>query len=247
MGTKLNPADIASRGAGVRELSTMELWWNGPRYLLEPKTAWPTKRSAPLSDTTAHEMKIHFNFCNIVTPEDTRLDPVRFSSLSRLKRVWAWTIRFLNNSRRQGDRLQGELTVEELADSEQQLIRIAQVAKFPEEIKQLTARKQISSQSKLISLQPFMDEDGIVRANSRLQHPELPFEVKCPIILPRKGWITKLIVREAHNRDGHAKGTNHTLATLSNRFWISKGREAIEKWRVSATPVLDGKPSSALS
>ena len=33
VGTKSNPADIASRGAGAQELLNSPLWWNGPDFL----------------------------------------------------------------------------------------------------------------------------------------------------------------------------------------------------------------------
>ncbi|XP_033099479.1 uncharacterized protein LOC117103088 [Anneissia japonica] len=36
IGTKDNPADIASRGMEVEKLITSEIWWNGPKFLSDP-------------------------------------------------------------------------------------------------------------------------------------------------------------------------------------------------------------------
>lgn len=39
--TKLNPADIASRGMQPNKLITCEVWWHGPAFLLMPMSQWP--------------------------------------------------------------------------------------------------------------------------------------------------------------------------------------------------------------
>ena len=234
VGTKLNPADIASRGTSAIELSTSELWWNGPGFLLESIDRWPALTT---TDDDSKEAKKEVkdsavqwsSFHCLEISDECRLEPARFSTLIRLQRVLAWTIRFWNNCRNPSQRLQGELTVDELADSENRLIKTAQATGFPEEHKQLIDGKQIGSKSKLLSLQPFVDEDGIIRANSRIKHAEMPFEMRCPIILPRRNWVTKLFVRRVHSSNGHAIGTNHTLALLSQRFWILQGREEIRE------------------
>jgi hypothetical protein len=39
---KLNPADIPSRGSKEQELVESKVWWNGPKFLYNPETEWPT-------------------------------------------------------------------------------------------------------------------------------------------------------------------------------------------------------------
>ena len=36
-----NPADIATRGSSVFELSQSTLWWHGPSWLQEDDSSWP--------------------------------------------------------------------------------------------------------------------------------------------------------------------------------------------------------------
>ena len=58
----------------------------------------------------------------------------------------------------------------------------------------------------------------------------LPYDVRYPVILPRKSWVTQLIVKEYHERGYHATGTNQTLAALSARYWLLSGRKEIRRW-----------------
>lgn len=55
-----------------------------------------------------------------------------------------------------------------------------------------------------------------MRSDERLKNAKfLSFDVRHPVILPGKHRVTKLILKEAHERGKHAFGTNQTLATLS--------------------------------
>ena len=55
---------------------------------------------------------------------------------------------------------------------------------FTEEYKTLTSKKQLNKESRLLALNPFIDEDNIMRANTRLKYAEyLPYDTRFPIIL----------------------------------------------------------------
>ena len=49
-------------------------------------------------------------------------------------------------------------------------------------------------------------------------------------MLPRKNWVTKLIVKYFHEKGNHSSGTNHTLSLLSTKYWIVATREEIIEW-----------------
>ena len=94
----------------------------------------------------------------------------------------------------------------------------------------LECQKPVPSTSKLISLHPFIDDDGLFRSNSRLSKIDyLPYNTRHPILLPRKSWITELIVRSYHSQNAHSKDTNHTLASISEKYWILQAREEIRE------------------
>ena len=89
----------------------------------------------------------------------------------------------------------------------------------------------MSSNSKLLALKPQLDDDGLIRSNGRLTNAQfISYDVRHPVILPRKSWVTKLIIKDAHEKGNHAFGTNQTLAILSARYWIISAPEAIQEW-----------------
>ena len=117
-------------------------------------------------------------------------------------------------------------------DSEVKVIEACQQEAFPEEYKALVYKRALPHNSNLLVLNPRLDEDGLMRSNSRLANVEnLSFDAGYPIILPR--YVTRLIVKHAHEKGSHVSGTNGTLAELSKRFWIVSAPEAIREWEQS--------------
>ena len=79
-------------------------------------------------------------------------------------------------------------------------------------------------------MNPRIDEDGLFRYDGHLKYAEfLPFDVRFPIFLPRKNWITKLIVKRFHENEKHISGTNQTLSSLSAQYWSISGKEEIRE------------------
>ncbi|XP_053392389.1 uncharacterized protein LOC128555058 [Mercenaria mercenaria] len=156
-----------------------------------------------------------------VTTEDL-LDPERFSDWSRLLRVTAWVKRFADNFRNTNDRNKNSvLTVKELQEAENLLIHKAQVKQYPEEYSSIVKGQPIPRNSKLIPLNVKIDEQGMMRCDTRLTHARfLPYDVRYPIILPRKSPVTRLLVKSFHEEGNHY-GTNQTLAAMSSRYWFN--------------------------
>lgn len=244
--TNLNPADILSRGMKAADLVDCDRWWRGPKFLRESESAWP-KRVLNGGHTGYDEMKRPSRaqkenrtdtssesvFVAVTNVEvDFPLTPENNSSWLRLKRVLAWVNRFISNcAKRKEHRTSGELISDELKQAEIQLLHYTQVTEFREEWKSLSRRKPLPSNSKLLGLQPKLDDDGLMRSDGRLKYAQfLSYDVRYPVILPRKSWVTKLIVKEYHEKGNHATGTNQTLAALSTRYWIISGREVIREW-----------------
>ena len=169
-----------------------------------------------------------------------RLNPSRYSKWYRVKpkgelelglslvRVKAWVHRFTANCRRSANqRLQGELTPLELEDAEEAIIREVQTEKYAAEMDSLGRNKQIPRQSTLAPLNPVL-VDGILRSNTRLQQEDdLPYEVKCPIILPKRDQVTGLIVKNYHESEGHQMGLNYTINHLRARYFVVHAREQV--------------------
>ena len=237
--TSLDPADLCTRGSSATQLAENTLWWHGPSFLTDSEELWPKNKVESNSSTDEELKKSNRNEVPIVlssmttrpTEKDWRQDPTRFSSWTRLTRIHAWILRFVQNCQQPSQfRKEGELSPQEIQESEGIIIKEAQKESFPEEHRALTSGKQISKSSKLVKLTPRLDEDGIIRCDGRLQYTEfLPFDVRYPIILPRGHWVMRLIVKQHHEHGNHATGTNHTLANSSARYWIVSAREEIRE------------------
>ena len=77
------------------------------------------------------------------------------------------------------------------------------------------------------SLDPFMDNDGLVRVGGRLRRSVLPNEVKHPIIIPKESTTSELIVRWCHQKVAHA-GRGMTLNEIrTSGFWVVNGNSKV--------------------
>ena len=82
----------------------------------------------------------------------------------------------------------------------------------------------------MFGLCPKLHEDEVIRLNSQLQYAEfLPYDVRDPIVLPPKHWVTKLIVKYYYEMDNNSR-TNQTMSLLSTKYWIIAANEEIIEW-----------------
>ena len=117
---------------------------------------------------------------SLVEDDTWRLSPKRYSDWNKYVRVCAWVLRFVTNcNRTRSDRLlDEELHIEEITDATKQILKVMQQSMFFEEYVALTKGKKLPSKSKLLSLCPKLDEDGIMRADGQLKYAEfLPYDV----------------------------------------------------------------------
>ena len=89
-------------------------------------------------------MEANFSIRSIIFEKESRLSPSRYSSLTRLVRVNAWVSRFIENCQTtKNKRRKRELTVEELSDSENSIIRGMQETAFRCDIEALKKNKNV--------------------------------------------------------------------------------------------------------
>ena len=131
------------------------------------------------------------------------MDPSRYSKWYRVKTkgeleiglslvcVTAWLCQFTDNCRKPAEQKEkGELKPLELQNAEEFIIQWVQSKVYAAEIEPLRRNKEILTGSTLAQFNPVL-VNGILRFNTRLRHVgNLPYGVKCPIILPKRNHMT---------------------------------------------------------
>lgn len=107
------------------------------------------------------------------------------------------------------------------------IVKLVQAEEFMKDLTTLKAKKQLHRNTKLKSLHPYIDEVGIMRVGGRLEHAELSYDEKHPILLPYKHPFTTLVIIAAHTKTLHG-GNKLTLAVIRQRYWILNGNRAVK-------------------
>ena len=211
-----NPADLASRGCQPNELVNKKLWWHGPKWLSLPKTMWPNEIIIPQTDLELKKVK--------ALTTSIFEDPLnRFSSLPRAYRVLAYVFRWWKHKGRDRNNLQSlpvEVSPDEILFIKNKIIICTQKHFFAEEYDLLSRKQVLSKNSCLLTLNPFIDSQGIIRANGRLvQSPELTYNERHPILLPYGCRLSRLLVEFTHKITLHG-GNQLLIRLLRSEFWI---------------------------
>ncbi|XP_029054415.2 uncharacterized protein LOC114881732 [Osmia bicornis bicornis] len=227
-----NPADLISQGVDPNFLISSELWWLGPSWLTDEPDHWPPQSEEVVIDVPEQKQAIALA---TVTGDTNELFN-RYSDYTRLVRVTAYCLRFINNiqlarNRKPNDSANlgnANLTQVETHKAQETLVRLAQKETFSDEINLLVKGQTVSKQSPLRSLAPFIDSAGLVRVGGRLINAPISYNKRHPVLLPSKHALTDLIIRNEHSRLLHA-GCQHVIASLRERFWPIAGMRAVKK------------------
>ncbi|XP_057671219.1 uncharacterized protein LOC130902947 [Diorhabda carinulata] len=237
--TKSNPADLVSRGVKPRNLLNNSLWWEGPPFLKERKESWPEclNKNENLPDIRKQKVNLLIS-CS----ENDFIK--HFSDVNKLKRITAYIRCFYLNCKAKGNSElsnSGPLEVSELDGALNCLTKLSQGEFFHRDINKLNKNKP-AADCKIISLNLFLDRDGILRVGGRLTNAKFAFEKKHPAILSSKSHLAELLVRNTHLRLMHA-GPQHTLVTLRERLWIVGGRTLVKNVVRKCIPCFRYKPT----
>ncbi|XP_055601798.1 uncharacterized protein LOC129750780 [Uranotaenia lowii] len=98
---------------------------------------------------------------------------------------------------------QEEVTGETIRVAHKKIIVWTQWRYYEKEMSCLTTNKLIPSSSTLLTLNPFVDSDGLMRVRGRIQAAGVSYDQQHPIILPPKSNLTLTIIRHYHTINLH--------------------------------------------
>ncbi|XP_039453056.1 uncharacterized protein LOC120431985 [Culex pipiens pallens] len=198
-----NPVDVISRRMTATQLIDCMLWWQGSSWLRQCSRFWPciVRTSDDLFDKEQLEER---PVDSLPAVAETSIFGVT-SSLSELIRKVAYYRRFSYNARgcNRSNRRVGLISIAELNESLRCLAKLAQQESFPKDLHAFRTTGQVESTSKLKSLPPIL-MDGVLRTRDRLQHADVPYDRKHPIILDNKYSFTLMIMGYNHLKYLHA-------------------------------------------
>ncbi|XP_064630374.1 uncharacterized protein LOC135489117 [Lineus longissimus] len=216
--TDINPADHASRGLEAEELETSR-WFNGPAFLWE-------KQLPEVSDSTPDHDEISNDDPEVkkVTALATKATE-RTAMLKRFEKFsdWSRLLSAISTLRERCLRKLGK-GIPDLTEirraSETFIILCIQREAFADEIDELQRGEHLKKGNQLYNLDPFPDEDGILRVGGRLKHSNLNYRAKHPAIIPKKTAVAELLIKHHHEKTAH-QGRGMTMNELRARgFWI---------------------------
>ncbi|XP_055307954.1 uncharacterized protein LOC129572072 [Sitodiplosis mosellana] len=244
--TKENPADLLSRGLFPSELENNELWFSGPAWLRSPENTWPsntkTEKEAVGEIELADELKpIKINVVNVVsTPTQYLLDYC--AELVQLLRYTAWFRRFFQYLKAKQEVKRGSLSVTELNNANLRWISFVQKENFGNIA--LLVQSQSKVKHPLSKMNPFLDENELLRVGGRLSFSEASYDQKHPFILPKESHFSKLVIQHHHQLALHA-GVQLTLAEIRQKYWILGGRNPVRSVITNCVTCFRNKPKTA--
>lgn len=218
-----NPADCASRGLLMSNLTDHKLWWNGPSWLSLPTSDWPTCKFTPVTLDSTQELKPNSLTILTTTSQEEWSILSKFSSWITLTQIMAYVLRFICNCR-SSQRQNGYLKTEELNEAQVKIFSLVQQTAFSKELK-LLSEQRICPKT-IQRLNPFIDSNGLIRVGGRLTNTSLPYDTRHPILLPKRHHVVNILIDHYHLHHLHA-GPQLVQALLSQRVWILCARNVI--------------------
>ena len=131
--------------------------------------------------------------CNFVKVNDE--DSSLLFRLESLYSCWHYILIILATmlkfiARCRGIHCPGILTVKGMQEARNALLKMIQAKHFSSELQQLSRKR-----GRLGQLDHFIGEDGLLRVGGRMLQSHLEFDVKHPIILPKKSTAVEHLVR----------------------------------------------------
>ena len=180
--------------------------WSEFLWLDESKWITNGKKDIPEIDYDDTEIKAKLSvlFTSAVDQSITSTVQSRISSWNKLLRVTAWVIRWIKTVRKRVNKTNIDekiptellvLSVEELIAAKVVVINGYHRIQFKVEFMLLDGCRNKKLKESIGCLNPYVDEDGLIRVGGRMQQSNLDGKIMHPVMLTKKGKLTEMIIR----------------------------------------------------
>ena len=224
---KINPADLPSRGSTkMADITSISLV---PGFLYD-ENDWPPDMS--INDVSKnnrivepkktdvcvlHNDVTSIGQSHIFSNIGKIIKMYAYNDIWKLCRITSYVIRFISNIKKwlsKSSPINGPLNLKEIIFAETQWIRNAQ---------SVFAKNDKYSKELKVTLGIYFDADRVLKCQGRLNKSQLQDTARNPILLPKEGHLTMLLIKRAHG------GIKDTLTEVRSRFWVLQGRSAVAK------------------
>nr|CAD2156491.1 unnamed protein product [Meloidogyne enterolobii] len=220
--TSDNPADIATRGIMASELDKCRIWWEGPEWLKRPEINWPNELNFEIEEENEYEednQELVLNCLNKNNEIERLTNFNNWNSWNKLiKCIMFVTIAagiWIEKSRKI---LKGKFLSEINLENRMSASNFKKVEIFILKIAQSSYKNEKNE-----NLQTLIDENGLIRLNTRIGNCEAEEYFKHPILLPKGCFAVKLLLRKIHEELSHS-GVDSTVANFLMKFWTPCAR-----------------------
>lgn len=204
------------------------MWWEDPSWIKWKSKFLAYKDSESVKNGVPEKRKE-----TVVTISQACKSVIyctKFSSLSKMLRVVACVARFIYNLKHGKEmRRVGHISVIESKEARNLIVRLVQGQTWASEIKKLREKQNLEKGSALHGLQPYLDEQELIRIGERLDYSSLSYEAKHPLIIPATHPFTKLVILDRHGRYFHAR-VNASLVSVKEEFWPIHAKSKVKKY-----------------
>lgn len=228
--TSVNPADHATRSIPAGQLKHCN-WLSGPsQFLAERDEPQSLSNAFPLINCDEDkEVRPQVNVLKTNVSHSTLLGSRRFERFSSWKCLVETIARLkhIAKSYHAGNTCKGwhlcanAKTVDTYREAEQLLIRTVQQEVYTAEMNCILKKAIFPTSSNIVSLDPIIDEDEMLRVGGRLNRGNISLKERNPLIIPGNNHIARLIVLHYHEKVMH-QGRHLTEGAVREAgYWIT--------------------------
>ena len=223
-----NPADQATRSTTPRQLASSN-WFTGPKFLIEGGSL----DSRPFCKLPEVVKNTHVFSTKSVKADDICSDILaRTSSFKKAsfiaRRLLSW-LHILDTIRqRRGVHLAPRNPFPSFSEGINCLICTTQARCYEEEKSALSRGESVPNTSSIFKFSPWIDHQGVIRMEGRLQNSALPWNVSYPVLLPTRTDLARVIMLNFHEECYHQGSTVTRSAIQQAGFQLVGGSRLIK-------------------